>query len=249
MYSEFATDTKVQSMSETLQRRFIMFLCLQCSGEYEQFDDDELAFALRITPAELVESIEAFKRKGLLGDNRKIRNWDKRQFKSDSSTERVKEHRKRSRNGDETLQKRPQRQIQNTETESEEDPSASATPTPEKVSRETDFDWWLDFKLAYPHRAGDQGWRKAQRAAHARISEGHTAAEIMDGAKRYSAFCEASGKSGTEFVKQACTFLGPDKPFLLPWTPPPNKAEVRQARNISASEQWLAEQEAKDAAA
>jgi hypothetical protein len=31
MYSEFATDPKVQSMDETLQRRFTMFLCLHCS--------------------------------------------------------------------------------------------------------------------------------------------------------------------------------------------------------------------------
>lgn len=128
-------------------------------------------------------------------------------------------------------------------------PSASSTPANgQRVSRETDFDWWLSFKLAYPNRAGDQGWRKAQRAAHARLAEGHTAEEIIQGATRYAAFCEAQGKTGTEYVKQACTFLGPDKPFLEPWTPPPNKAEVRQNRNISASEQWLRDQEAKDAA-
>lgn len=126
-------------------------------------------------------------------------------------------------------------------------PSASSTPTREqKVSRETD--WLLDFKLVYPDRAGDQGWRKAQRAGHARLAEGHTTAEFINGAKRYAAFCEAQGKTGTEFVKQAATFLGPDKPFLLPWDIPPNKAEIRQNRNISASEQWLREQEAKDAA-
>lgn len=89
-----------------------------------------------------------------------------------------------------------------------------------RVSRETDPAWWLDFKLAYPSRAGDQGWRKAQRAAHARQSEGHTPDEFIAGAKRYAAFCEITGKAGTEFVKQAASFLGPDKPFLDPWKPP-----------------------------
>jgi hypothetical protein len=103
-------------------------------------------------------------------------------------------------------------------------PSASTTPTRKAVSRGTppeDPDWLLDFKLAYPPRAGDQGWRKAVRAAHARIAEGHTSAEFVAGAKRYAAFCEASGKLGSEYVKQACTFLGPDKAFLLPWHAPP----------------------------
>lgn len=240
MYAEFATDPKVQSMDETFQRRFIMFLCLHCSGEFERLTDEELAFALRITPAELATTKDAFKQKGFLGDNGKIRNWDKRQFKSDNSTERVREHRKRRGNGDETLQKRPQRQNQNTDTDSEKNPT-SATPTSDEPA------WFGEFKSAYPPRAGDQGWRRAHKAARARQSEGHSPDEIIAGARRYAAFVEATGKRGTEYVKQACSFLGPDKPFLLPWTPPPSKAQVRQDKNLEASMAWLASEEAKDA--
>lgn len=92
----------------------------------------------------------------------------------------------------------------------------------------------LDFKLAYPPRAGDQGWRKAVRAAHARMGEGHTSAEFVAGARRYAAFCEASGKLGSEYVKQACTFLGPDKAFLLPWHAPP-KPETAMDRILRAN--------------
>lgn len=100
-------------------------------------------------------------------------------------------------------------------------PSAASPPGKRVVPRGNDPDWFLDFKLAYPERAGDQGWRRALRAANARIAEGHTAAELIAGAKRYAAFVDATGKRATEFVKQAATFLGPDKPFLLPWKPPP----------------------------
>lgn len=117
------------------------------------------------------------------------------------------------------------------ETEQRQNPSASATPARKAVSRGTppeDPEWLLDFKLAYPPRAGDQGWRKAVRAAHARIAEGHTSAEFVAGARRYAAFCEASGKLGTEYVKQACTFLGPDKPFLLPWHAPPRQENATE---------------------
>jgi len=115
--------------------------------------------------------------------------------------------------------------------------SASATPARKAVSRGTapeDPEWLLDFKLAYPPRAGDQGWRKAVRAANQRIVEGHTTAEFIAGARRYAAFCEASGKVGSEYVKQACTFLGPDKPFLLPWHAPP-KPENAMDRILRAN--------------
>lgn len=100
-------------------------------------------------------------------------------------------------------------------------PTASATPPRKRVPRGApDPDWFLDFKLAYPDRAGDQGWRKALRAAHARMEDGHTPKEFIAGAKRYAEFVAATGKTGTEFVKQAASFLGPDKAFLLSWEIP-----------------------------
>lgn len=105
-----------------------------------------------------------------------------------------------------------------------------------KVSRGAESpEWFLDFKLAYPDRAGDQGWRKCLKAANARMGEGHTSAEFIAGARRYAAFCEATGKIGGEYVKQACTFLGPDKPFLLPWKPPP-RAETASERILRTLE-------------
>lgn len=241
MYSEFATDTKVQSMDETLQRRFVMFLCLHCAGEFERLDDDELAFALRITPDELARTKEVFARKGFLGSDGKIRNWNKRQYQSDSSTERVRKHRDRQRNGDETLQKRPQTQITDTDTDSEK------TLTAARVSRGTDDEWFLDFKLAYPNRSGDQGWKAARKAANARMSEGRSPEDFIAGAKRYAAYCEAKGDVGTPYVKKASTFLGSENLFLEAWTPPPSKSDVRQNKNLTASQQWLAEQEANDA--
>lgn len=113
-------------------------------------------------------------------------------------------------------------------------------PAAMKVSRETlTPGWWLDFKLAYPDRAGDHGWRKAQSAANSRIAEGHTQAELIAGAKRYAVFCDLTGKTGTEYVKQAATFLGPDKHFLEAWGAPPTKADVRLASNLSAAQEFM----------
>lgn len=80
--------------------------------------------------------------------------------------------------------------------------------------------WFEEFKQVYPKRAGDQQWRKAISAGNARIAEGHQPTEFIGGAARYAVFITATGKGGTEFVQQAARFLGPGKPFLLPWNPP-----------------------------
>lgn len=115
------------------------------------------------------------------------------------------------------------------------DTAAAPPRKPRRVSRETeDPEWLLDFKLVYPVRAGDPDWRGAIGAARARMAEGHTAAEFIAGARRYAAFCEADSSVGSKYVKQASTFLGPGKPFLLPWHAPP-KPETAMDRILRAN--------------
>jgi hypothetical protein len=100
---------------------------------------------------------------------------------------------------------------------------------------------FLEFKATFPNRAGDQGWRKALRAAHARLAEGHTWTEMIEGARRYAAFVRASGREGGEFVKQAASFVGPDKPFLEVWEiPPSSKAGTNGATDQAALDAWQA---------
>ncbi len=56
LYHEFATDPKVQMLSEVDQRRFIMLLCLRCSNDDVTLHDDEVAFQLRISSEEFTET-------------------------------------------------------------------------------------------------------------------------------------------------------------------------------------------------
>jgi hypothetical protein len=93
MYNEFASDAKVQSMPEAMQRRLVMLLCLRCSNALVTLQDDEIAFALRISDHELAETKALFMRKGFIDEAWEIANWDKRQFASDSSAARVAKHR------------------------------------------------------------------------------------------------------------------------------------------------------------
>ena len=99
--------------------------------------------------------------------------------------------------------------------------------------------WFAEFKFAYPPRAGSQEWAEALRRANARIAEGHTPQEFIDGAKRYAAYNRAIGKLRTEYVQQAKRFLGPSKFFLEAWEQPPTKAQTRQDENVEAAKAWL----------
>jgi len=94
-------------------------------------------------------------------------------------------------------------------------------------------------KSIYPKRSGDQKWHDARKAINARLTEGHTWAEILDGAHRYADWCKATGKIGMETVKQAATFVGPGKPFLDDFTPPPTKADTRLGANLSAADEFM----------
>lgn len=95
MYSEFASDPKVQSMSEAMQRRLTMLFCLRGGETLHTLDDEELAFALRIDADELQRTKEVFIKKGFIDDAWALLNWDKRQFVSDSSKERVAKYREK----------------------------------------------------------------------------------------------------------------------------------------------------------
>lgn len=72
----------------------------------------------------------------------------------------------------------------------------------------------------YPRRAGGNPKQRAFHAWAARLKSGATADEVHAGVERYTRFCEATGKIGTEFVQQAATFFGPDAHFRERWDAP-----------------------------
>ena len=122
LYSEFAHDPKVQMLSEAMQRRYVMLLCLRCSEVLETLHETEIAFQLRLSTEELEQTKQLFISKNFIDKHWNLLNWDKRQFVSDSSTMRVAKHRSKKKqvsNVDETLQKRPSNAI-DTDTDTEQ---------------------------------------------------------------------------------------------------------------------------------
>lgn len=126
MYGEFATDPKVQMMSEADQRRFIMLLCLRCSNDGVTLHETEIAFQMRITDEQWQATKALFLSKGLITEDCQPTAWNKRQFVSDSSKARVAAHR---------AKKKQQRNV--TVTPPDTDTDTEETPPP---AREDDFD-------------------------------------------------------------------------------------------------------------
>jgi hypothetical protein len=104
MYHEWDSDPKVQMMSEPMQRRLVMLFCLQCKGE--TLHETELAFHWRISEEELAKTKALFTSKGFIDENWNLANWNRRQFLSDSSTDRVRRFRS-GKKQDETLHETP----------------------------------------------------------------------------------------------------------------------------------------------
>ena len=64
--------------------------------------------------------------------------------------------------------------------------------------------------VVYPKRPNNNKSR-ARKSWRARIKEGVPADDMQAGVERYLAYCKATNRIGTEFVKQASTFFGPDR--------------------------------------
>ena len=108
LYFEFAIDPKVQMLSESDQRRLIMLFCLRCNDNVT-LHDTQVCFLLRVTNDEWKQTKSIFIQSGFINNDNEILNWDKRQFKSDTSKNRVdayRERKKQSSNDNVTLQKR-----------------------------------------------------------------------------------------------------------------------------------------------
>ena len=147
LYSEFAHDPKIQMLSEAMQRRYVMLMCLRCSEVLETLHETEIAFQLRLSTGELDETKDLFISKNFIDKHWNLLNWDKRQFVSDSSTMRVAKHRNKKKqvsNADETLQKRPSNAIDtDTDTDTEQiQKRTTIVATPIGVSDSV----WQEFK-------------------------------------------------------------------------------------------------------
>jgi predicted transcriptional regulator len=134
MYDELLDDPKVQRLSPQDFKGWVNLLCLASKNGGKLPAIDDIAFALRETPDAVSTLVERLRSGGLIerrsggadGAYDALYKWNERQYKSDTSTERVKRFRKRSGNAKETPPEA------DTETEGSVDKSTGPAPDPLK---------------------------------------------------------------------------------------------------------------------
>lgn len=78
---------------------------------------------------------------------------------------------------------------------------------------------------AYPKRGGGNSRTMALKAWKSRMAEGVSEEVLLDAARRYAAYCQATERVGTEFVMMASTFFGPSKRYDDAWSAPKGKPD------------------------
>lgn len=134
LYAEFASDPKVQILSEILQRRYIMVLCLHSNKSYQNRPEEEVALALRISLEDWHLSKKEFIKRGLMCENGNILGWEKRQYISDISdpTAAVRQKRYRKKKTDDRNATVTSRLPEQNRTEQKQNRKKGASPLPLK---------------------------------------------------------------------------------------------------------------------
>lgn len=145
LYSEFSHDPKVQMLSEVNQRRLVMLFCIRCNGNVT-LQDEQVAFQLRISMDEWLASKATFIDKNFINNDNEVLNWDKRQFVSDSSAERVAKHRERMKQSSNVTVTPPEQ---------------NRTDTEQNITEQIYMDDFDMFWMTYPKKVGKEAARKA----------------------------------------------------------------------------------------
>lgn len=102
LYNTLVDDPKVQQLPDALFKALVNLWCVASQNDGVLPGADDIGYKLRIKPQRVAEIVTRLVQAGLIDkvDGAFIpHNWDSRQFKSDSSTDRVKKHRdKKKRN-------------------------------------------------------------------------------------------------------------------------------------------------------
>jgi hypothetical protein len=106
MYGDFATDPKVQALTEVMQRRLVMLMCLRSTNVLVTLQDEEIGGALRINAAQVAEMKDLLQRRGFIKGQWELTGWARHQLVSDTSAKRVAKHRARGREQAEAIAKR-----------------------------------------------------------------------------------------------------------------------------------------------
>lgn len=191
-YDDVVHDPKVQRLPADDFRAWINLLCLASKngGRFPSIPD--IAFALRIAEGEADAILARLVKAGLIDRDRegmKPHNWSGRQHASDSSAERVKRHRERRRNADETACVTPSVTDRNRYSNGAEQSRAESDTEQNRAEQPRARDDAVKVRQAVVAVFGDSevtlGWHWSEFSVL--IDAGYTEAEMLTAADRVKA--------------------------------------------------------------
>lgn len=139
-YDDAINDPKLLKLSDEMHRAWFTLLCVASKNDGVLPSAEDIAVILRVKRTKVAEWITKLVAGGLLDNIDGVfapHNWNSRQFKSDNSTERVKQHRKNKRNVSDDRQRNVSCNVSGnvTSTVSETPPEQSRAETESEQSR------------------------------------------------------------------------------------------------------------------
>lgn len=238
LYTEIVDDEKVRLLAFEDRWHYVALLCCKRMGILDAGDPigllmRKLSVKLGLALRELESMLLRLEEVGLVdSETAQPTGWEARQFISDSSTERVRKF--RARMAEERGKKVGNVTVtaQETDTDKDKDLGAKAPVRPTVTRERKKVAYSDDFELAwkaYPARGGGNNKAEAFKAWNARLKQGYTAEAMQAGIDAYRVHLVATGKVGTEYVKMAATFLGPNLHFLDSYALPVEQAPAKSA--------------------
>jgi hypothetical protein len=230
LYDDVLNDPKVQKLNGELFKLWINVLCIASKHGGVLPSLDDLAFELRLPTLVCKTEIDMLKAAGLIDGDKKLKphGWEKRQYKSDTSTDRVKRFRERSRNVTETVSET----APDTDTETDTETDKNQKKIPKKRDRSAGSAEFENFWSVYP--------RKINRAVALKAFEKatrKTEADLIITAVQGYKFADDE-----QFIPHPATWLNQER--WVDGTPTsvrPQVTEAEKAVFLEEHQQWLKE--------
>ncbi|MGJ4928132.1 hypothetical protein ACQR1I_16625 [Bradyrhizobium sp. HKCCYLS2038] len=221
MYSDVINDPKVMRLPEAMRWHWVAVLCCASKNGGRVPAVSDVAFMLRMDEERAAAVLGGLQAAGLLDadpEGLAPHNWGARQFKSDTSNDRVKRFREKQRNGAVT-------ECGNATGDGECNVTAAVTGTPPEQNRaEADTETgsrsdagasrparepsrFDEFWKAYPRRDGPNPRKPAEAKFAALVKAGVDQQAVINAARKLGADEAARGNIGTRFIPQAMTWL------------------------------------------
>ena len=202
-YVRTLDNPKAQRLPGSTFKGWVNLLCLAKEYDGALPSVEDISFRLRLSKRKVETLLKSLRSKGLV-DGDRMHDWDEMQYPSDSSTERVKQHRERAKehhrnvssNVSVTSQSRVEKIRVETETEqSPKPPARKLADVPEG------FQHWYD---SYPRKHGKlaavKAWKKIKPSSH-------LAVQMAEAIRNQTAQHHFQNGQGEDFIPNPATWL------------------------------------------